>query len=98
MCSFRAKGDEVPEHVGVLEVGLGVPLLRVDETVHAKRNGMKRNETERDETSKMKRVETKRKIQALLSNPQLMFFNYIIKTTLRDETTPTRTKAKAFCF
>lgn len=28
---LRSKGDEVPEHVGVLEVGLGVPFLRVDE-------------------------------------------------------------------
>mmetsp|Transcript_6295 Transcript_6295/g.9563 ORF Transcript_6295/g.9563 Transcript_6295/m.9563 type:complete len:370 (-) Transcript_6295:238-1347(-) len=28
---FRTKGDEVPEHVGVLAVGLGVALLGVDE-------------------------------------------------------------------
>ena len=32
VAGFGTKGDEVPEHVGVLEVGLRVPLLSVDET------------------------------------------------------------------
>ena len=44
---LRAKGDKVPEHVRVLEVGLGVPLLRVDETVEKKKTRRtKRNATQ----------------------------------------------------
>ena len=31
MRRLRTKGDEVPEHVGILEVSLRVPLLGVDE-------------------------------------------------------------------
>lgn len=31
MRGLGAKGDEVPEHIGVLEVSLWVPLLGVDE-------------------------------------------------------------------
>lgn len=31
MQTLRPQAPEVPHHVGVLHVGLGVPLLRVDE-------------------------------------------------------------------
>ena len=63
VAGLGAKGDKVPEHVRVLEVGLGVPLLRVDKTVKKKtRRNTKRNETKRSETKRneMKRRETKR--------------------------------------
>ena len=36
--ALGAEGNEVPEHVGVLKMGLGVPFLRVDEAANTKKN------------------------------------------------------------